>query len=33
MLGEAFTEEQKMEVIKENFGDKAQFYYENYFKE
>ena len=33
MLGEALTEEQKMEIIKENFGDKAQFYYENYFKE
>ena len=33
MLGEALTEEQKMETLKKEFGDKAQFYYENYFKE
>lgn len=31
--GEVFTENQKMEILKEEFGDKAQFYYENYFKE
>lgn len=31
--GEVFTEKKKMEIIKEEFGDKAQFYYENYFKE